>query len=149
MGLPLLQLYHVRHVIAAGSLSRQELGGSHSSLGKEGLGVGCVLKLDDLVLPGKDHLVLAHDGASPYSRYADLMAVSLLSLAAPVIDVLVVLLQSAVQGVRKGDGGAAGGVHLLVVVPLHDLHVKALRGQHLRRILQKLHEQIHSQGHVG
>ena len=54
------------------------------------------------------------------------------------------------RGGRIGDhqGGAAGGVHLPAVVPLHDLNVVAVP-QHGSGLLDQLQQHIDAQGHIG
>ena len=62
---------------------------------------------------------------------------------------MVLLVHGSVDGIRQGQGGAAGGVHLLVVVFFQNLYVKVCRCQHLRRLLHHLQKKVDAQRHVG
>ena len=108
-----------------------------------------MLKGNDLVCPGKDNLVLSHDVSAPDSLNTDLLLLSLLPLRASVILVLILVVQHLVHGIRKRDGRPAGSVHLLIVMFLHNLNVKSRRHKYRCGLLQKIHQRIDTQGHIG
>ena len=107
-----------------------------------------MLDFHDLVVACEDNLVLPHDGAPPDGGDTDLLLVPGVADRVALKDVL--RLVAAALGRRVGDhqGGAAGGVHLPAVVPLHDLDVIAVP-QHAGRLLHQLQQHVDAQRHVG
>lgn len=77
------------HIVQAGCLhTGHKLGCLHGALGEDLPGEGSVADLHDLVVAGKDDLVLPHDGAAPDRGDADLLLVTGMADAVALEDVL-------------------------------------------------------------
>ena len=105
-------------------------------------------QLDELLPAGEEDLVVAGDGAAPDGGDTDLPAVPGLSDGMAVPYVLRLVGEGGGEGVGQQQSGAAGGVHLFVVVALYDLDVKVLPQQQ-GRLTGQLGEHIDAQGEVG
>ena len=89
LGFRLKLFYQLAHVIQTRRIHRRhKLGGLHSPLGEDLPGEGGVADLHDLVVSGKDDLMLAHDGAAPDSGDADLLLVPGLADGVALKDIL-------------------------------------------------------------
>ena len=95
-----------------------------------------MLELDDLVKACENHLMLAHDISAADSRNADLLRIALLTAAAAVVCIGVLVTHSLVDAVSHGNGGSTRSVQFMFVMLLNDLHVKT--SQHFGCVLQKL-----------
>ena len=93
-----------------------------------------MLELNDLVESREDDLMLPDDAASAHCRDSDLVRISLFALAASVIFVLINMSQRIIHGVRQRQRCAARCIQLLVVMLLHDLHVKSCRRKNRCRL---------------
>ncbi len=106
-------------------------------------------KRDDLVFSGKKHVMVAHNRAAPNGADADFLRIALFPAPAPVIDVLILLPQRIIHGIREGNRRAAGRVDFQVMVFFDDFHVKTGTRQNRRRFLQKLQQQVDAERHIG
>ena len=75
------------------------------------------------------------------------MGVSGLADGLPLVDVLGLVGEGGGRRVGDHQGGAAGGVHLPVVMPLHDLHI-VVAAQDGSGPAHQLQQHIDAQGHV-
>ena len=75
----------VVHIVKAGAATAHKVGGAHSARGKHLAGGGAVGKRDHLILAGKQHVVLAHNGAAAYGVQADLAPLALAALGVTVV----------------------------------------------------------------
>ena len=108
-----------------------------------------MLELDYFVLAGKNYLMLSNDRAAAHCRNTDFLSIALLSSLAAVIYIMILIVHCLIQAVCKGKGSSAWGIHLQVVMLLHDLHVKAGCCQNFGSILNQLQKSVDSKGHVG
>ena len=106
-------------------------------------------KGDDLILPCENHVMISYYCTTAHRRKSNFFFVSFLPSGASVINIGVFIIKFFIDGIRQRQRGAAGGIHLLVVVLFHNFDVKASRGQHASRFLQKLQQQVDSQRHIG
>ena len=102
---------------------------------------------EHLALPGENHLMLPHNGAAPHRVQTNLLFLPLFPLGVAVVHILHGVFPHLVDGVGNHQSGAAGGVNLLVVVHLHNLHVEAV-AQNSLGLFGQLDEQVHAQGHI-
>src|SRR5699024_60528 len=96
----------------------------------------------------ENDLVVAHDVAAPDGGDADVVGVTALADGVTVVDRVGLVGETLSGGLIEHEGSAAGGVHLAIVVALHDLHVVVLP-QKGGAAFDQLHEDVHAQGHVG
>ena len=82
-----------------------------------------MLEGDDLVRTAEQHLVVAHDAASAHGADADLLGVALLAHRGTVVNIMICAVILFIDGIGQHQGSAAGGIQLVVVVLLHDLHI--------------------------
>src|SRR5699024_5973262 len=113
----------VAHVVQARLPAGEVEGGVDGPVGKDAAGIGGVLEGDHLVWPAEEHLVVAHDAAAADRTDPEFHRVPLFPHRGAVVDIVVGAAGLLVDGVGQHQGGAAGGVHLVVVVLLDDLDV--------------------------
>ena len=85
--------------------------------------------------------MFADDGAAAHGVNAQLVSFPAVLRLVPAVGVGERIVAHGIDLVRESEGGAAGGVQLVVVVGLDDLDVIVL-AEELRRILCKIGEQI-------
>ena len=107
-----------------------------------------MLNLDQLVVSGKNNLMLAHDGPAPDGGDADFFFLP--GAADAVAFKHVLRLVAAAPRRRVGDhqGRPGGRVYLPAVVPLHDLNVAAVP-QHGGGLFDQLQQYVDAQRHIG
>ncbi len=92
--------------------------------------------------------MVAHNSTAPHRGDADFTALPAPPDTLPAADQL----RLAREGVRRGlcqhEGRPTGGIHLLVVVPLHDFDVTA-PAQHRCGPAYQLDEDVYAKGQVG
>ena len=84
-----------------GTLSLKELGSLNSTLRKNSLRVSSMLKLNHLILSTEKYLVLTNDASSSDSRNTNFLRITLLSALAAVINIVILVIHSLVDGISK------------------------------------------------
>ena len=140
---------HIMHGVESRRLSGQIFGRFDGALSENCAAVGPVGEGDDLILSGKDHIVVPDDRAAADCRDADLLLRALLTPGTAVIDILIAAVHGIVDAVGERKCCPAGRIHLLVVVFLHDLNVKASRRQPGGSLREKGLQQVDPKGNIG
>ena len=105
-------------------------------------------KADHFISPGKDHLVLAHNGAPSNGVEADLVGFPLFPLAVTLVNIGRFFFHHRSDGIDQHQSSAAGSIQLAVVVLFDNFNVKAA-SQYPNGGFGQLGEQINAQRHIG
>ncbi len=106
-----------------------------------------MLERNNLIRPTEQHFMIAHNAAAAYRAYAKLHRVALLAHRRAVIYIVVSAVIFLVDGIRQHKGSAAGGIQLVVVMLLDNLHIVA-GAKDGRSALAQLGKNIYAHGHV-
>ena len=112
------------------------------------LGHRAVMNLDHLVISQKQYVVVADHRPAANGMDSNFFDVAFYAhIGRPSIYVLFTAGKSFVDFVCNRKGGAAGSVHLLIMVFLNNLNIKFV-AKEFRRLFTKLHLQVYAKGHI-
>ena len=109
---------HICHIVKSGRLSCKEFRSFHSALREDLAGISSVGEGDDLVTAREHNVVLTDDGAAAQRLDPDLLRVSRDTLGGTVIFIVVAVVKTLIDGIRKSNGCSARSIELAVVMLL-------------------------------
>lgn len=105
-------------------------------------------QFDDLILSGKEHLVISGNGTAPHRGDSDFTVFAGSANHVPVIDVFRFVGERHSEGFHQHQCGAAGRIHLFTMMPLYDLHVEVL-SQHGAGLTHQFQKDIDAQRKIS
>ena len=100
------------------------------------------------IVAGKNDLMLSYNGASTYSRDANLLFIPWLTDGVSVKDVFGFMPTGGGGSVRNHKGSSRRGIYLAAVVPLDDFDIIAV-SQYCGSLLDQLKQYIDAKGHIS